>query len=167
MQTFLPYPDFAKSARALDSQRLGKQRVEVKQLLIALGHRVGDHVAKPQSAWANHPAAKMWRNYEWALAQYGASICAEWVRRGYRDALQPQFCVVIRKINRPVLPDWLGWEAFHFSHQSNLVRKKPEFYRPLFPDVPDNLPYIWPTPELHAKLAMGYSTGINQLDTRH
>jgi hypothetical protein len=28
MQTFLPYPGFDESARALDDRRLGKQRVE-------------------------------------------------------------------------------------------------------------------------------------------
>ena len=33
MQTFLPYPDFARSAQALDMRRLGKQRVEVLQIL--------------------------------------------------------------------------------------------------------------------------------------
>ncbi|HSR28205.1 MAG TPA: cytoplasmic protein, partial [Actinomycetes bacterium] len=27
MQTFLPFPDFAASARSLDQRRLGKQRV--------------------------------------------------------------------------------------------------------------------------------------------
>ena len=36
MQTFLPDPDFARSARCLDRLRLGKQRVEVLQLLRAL-----------------------------------------------------------------------------------------------------------------------------------
>ena len=36
MQTFLPYEDFRASARVLDRQRLGKQRVEAKQILQAL-----------------------------------------------------------------------------------------------------------------------------------
>ena len=36
MQTFLPYPDFAASAAALDDRRLGKQRVEALQVLRAL-----------------------------------------------------------------------------------------------------------------------------------
>ena len=36
MQTFLPYPDFAASAAALDTRRLGKQRVEALQVLRAL-----------------------------------------------------------------------------------------------------------------------------------
>ena len=37
------------------------------------------------------------------------------------------------------LPPWLGNADFHLSHQSALVRKDPEFYRPLFGDVPDDL----------------------------
>ena len=36
MQTFLHEPDFARNARALDSRRLGKQRVEALQILRAL-----------------------------------------------------------------------------------------------------------------------------------
>jgi hypothetical protein len=36
MQTFLPYPDFRKSAEVLDRQRLGKQRVEGLQLINSL-----------------------------------------------------------------------------------------------------------------------------------
>ena len=36
MQTFLPYPDFKKSASCLDYKRLGKQRVEGLQILNAI-----------------------------------------------------------------------------------------------------------------------------------
>jgi hypothetical protein len=42
------------------------------------------------------------------------------------------------------LPPWLGDEDLHLSHRSALVRKDPEHYRPHFPDVPDDLPYVWP-----------------------
>jgi len=42
------------------------------------------------------------------------------------------------------LPPWLGDEELHRSHRSALVRKDPAHYRPLFPDVPDDLPYVWP-----------------------
>jgi hypothetical protein len=42
------------------------------------------------------------------------------------------------------LPPWLGDDELHRSHQSALVRKDPDHYRPLFPDVPDDLPYVWP-----------------------
>jgi hypothetical protein len=36
MQTFLPYPDFKKSIKALDYRRLGKQRVEAYQIIRTL-----------------------------------------------------------------------------------------------------------------------------------
>ena len=39
MQTFLPHPDFAATARVLDKRRLGKQRVEAIQVLRGLTHR--------------------------------------------------------------------------------------------------------------------------------
>lgn len=132
MQTFLPYPDFTLSAQSLDRQRLGKQRVEALQLL--------------KGSWPNHPASKMWRGYGRALAAYGVAICEEWVRRGYRDtckgkieALAPQGPLV--------LPPWIGDPEFHRAHQSNLVRKKPDHYASLFPDVPDDLEYVWPIGE--------------------
>ena len=53
MQTFLPYPDFAESARCLDRQRLGKQRVETAQILRCI-------VENRTGGWANHPAVRMW-----------------------------------------------------------------------------------------------------------
>ncbi|WP_344942481.1 pyrimidine dimer DNA glycosylase/endonuclease V [Terrabacter ginsenosidimutans] len=36
MQTFVPYADFARTAAVLDTRRLGKQRVEVIQIVRAL-----------------------------------------------------------------------------------------------------------------------------------
>lgn len=140
MQTFLPYADFAESAAVLDYRRLGKQRVEVKQLLLALGVPVGEHTPK-QSSWTNHPAAKMWRGFENCLADYGACICREWRARGYSDTLLPQFEALA---SAPLPPSWLGNVEFHLSHQSNLKRKDPVFYSRF--DVPPTLPYVWPVP---------------------
>ena len=59
MQTFLPYPSFARSAAALDPSRLGKQRVEAFQLLRA--NTIADY------GWRHHPAAKMWSGHLPAL----------------------------------------------------------------------------------------------------
>lgn len=74
MQTFLPYEDYSWSAAVLDRQRLGKQRVEVMQILRALaGETIG---------WKNHPAVRMWRGSEYALIVYGLAVCHEWVGRG-------------------------------------------------------------------------------------
>jgi len=142
MQTFLPYADFEKTARVLDYRRLGKQRVETFQLLNALDGKT--------KGWATHPAALMWRGYEASLALYGTVICKEWKRRGYRDTMHERLAdlYLYHRDNSEngytEDPPWLGNTDFHLSHQSNLVRKLPEFYAPLFPGVPVDLPYIWP-----------------------
>ena len=141
MQTFLPFPGFADSVVALDRQRLGKQRVEAVQILRALQGK--------SSGWINHPVVRMWRGYEGALALYGVAACAEWSRRGYVDNLFAEFEAAFLAATL-VNPPWLGDKAFHRSHQSNLVRKMPEHYRPLFPGVPDDLPYVWPVPKENA-----------------
>jgi len=136
MQTFLPYPDFTASARALDRQRLGKQRVEVLQLMNAIN-------GLSAGWWRNHPAAKMWRGHLCYLATYGSAVCDEWIRRGYRDSLHPHFLHVMQT-HTGTPPAWLGDPEFHRSHQSNLIRKLPKHYQPLFPGVPADLPYVWP-----------------------
>ena len=61
MQTFLPYPDFVASVKALDYRRLGKQRVEAMQLVNSTNKLAADPSAKV--GWANHPARTMWRGY--------------------------------------------------------------------------------------------------------
>jgi hypothetical protein len=138
LQSFLPYPSFTESAVVLDYRRLGKMRVEAWQLLRAnLGVTKG---------WVNHPAAVMYRGYEAALCRYGLAMCDEWIGRGYNDTMRARFIDAIAEIEDTGNPPWLGDEAFHRSHQSNLIRKNPEHYRPIFgDDVPDNLEYVWPT----------------------
>lgn len=145
MQTFLPYADFAASARALDDKRLGKQRVEVLQILRAL-HR-------PDYGWRNHPAVLMWRGYEAALGCYGVTICQEWCRRGHADTCETKIRDELREIGAPVvncnrlarkaLPPWLGDERVHASHRASLLRKDPDWYGERFTDDPE-LPYFWP-----------------------
>lgn len=138
MQTFLPYSDFKTSAQCLDRQRLGKQRVEALQILRTL-----TGVSK---GWTNHPAAKMWSGHVVALGLYGLVMCQEWVRRGYKDTCIEKIQEIVTPYNYgpATYPTWLGNEDFHLSHRSNLVRKLPEHYGPLWPDVPNDLPYIWP-----------------------
>jgi hypothetical protein len=131
MQTFLPYPDFEKSMRVLDYRRLGKQRIEARQLLRAL---------QGEGGWVNHPATRMWRGYEPALMLYHDAAIKEWIRRGYQNSME----LLKPKKAKLVMPPWLGDRKFHCSHQSNLVRKFPEHYRKYFPKVPDDLPYLWP-----------------------
>ncbi len=119
-------------------KRLGKQRVENLQLIKA--------ILDPDYGWQNHPCTNQWRNYLGALVEYQEAICNEWTSRGYKDTcLEKTYDLVGDMAFITVLPPWLGNEAFHRSHQSNLVRKDPEHYGPLFPFVPDSLEYIWPS----------------------
>lgn len=137
MQTFLPYPDFQKTAKCLDYKRLGKQRVEAYQILeIILGK---------ESRWKNHPAVLMWKGYEKCLSYYGSIICLEWRQRGFNDTLSDKFTTFFftTELNY-IEPLWLGYNKFHLSHKSNLLRKFPEHYRKLFPNIPYDLPYYWP-----------------------
>jgi Pyrimidine dimer DNA glycosylase len=149
VQTFLPYPGFAATARVLDPRRLGKQRVEALQVLRAL--------TVPGYGWRHHPVVRMWRGHEEALTRYGLEICREWTAAGRRDtcaaSLGAEFTAVTARqtprtqaelADAGALPPWLGDPDFHRSHRSALVRKDPGYYRPLFPDVPDDLPYVWP-----------------------
>ncbi|MCS5713598.1 MSMEG_6728 family protein [Herbiconiux sp. CPCC 205716] len=141
MQTFLPYPDFRASARALDRARLGKQRVEALQVLRA--------VTILTYGWRNHPAATMWRGYLPALTKYALEVTDEWIAQGHADTVRPQVLAFAPEVDALpqsalALPPWIGDEAFHLSHRSNLLRKDPEFYGELFPGVPIDLPYVWP-----------------------
>jgi hypothetical protein len=135
MQTFLPFPSFELSAKALDMRRLGKQRVECKQLIRSL--------TEPDYGWRNHPASKMWKGNVQGLAAYGYEICKEWRRRGYKDTLLEWFDERRNAVGDPPLPHWLT-EEFCRAHQSNLIRKDSGYYSPMFPGVLADLPYIWP-----------------------
>lgn len=142
MQTFLPYPSFLESARALDRQRLGKQRVEAKQIL----HVLVQVALYPDArrAWSNHPAVRMWAGYEAALADYGVEMCAEWRRRGYRDALLAYFATARVSEDRTP-PWWLGDERLHASHRAALLLKLPEHYGRLGWSEEPRIEYWWPT----------------------
>lgn len=144
MQTFLPLPDYAASAVTLDQQRLGKQRVEVLQILNVL-HDIPTESGKPRG-WYNHPAVRMWRGFELQLCEYGLTIVEEWKRRGYKDTCYEKISQHMdwAEGGNMLKPAWFGDTALHLSHQSNLVRKDPKHYRKYFPDVPDDLEYVWP-----------------------
>lgn len=138
MQTFLPYPDFQESAKVLDRQRLGKQRVECLQILHALLGRT--------QGWINHPATKMWRGHEGWLVDYADAICAEWIRRGYKDTVRLKLLELRSQAWKigPDRPPWLGDAEFHRSHRSNLLRKAPELYRDRWPNERADMEYVWP-----------------------
>ena len=138
MQTFLPFVNFRESAQCLDMKRLGKQRVEVLQLLNSF-HKTD------YKGWKNHPAREMWRGHENALALYGMVVCEVWQERGYKDTCWGKINAYYDKSKPTIMPPWLGMTDLHISHKSNLIRKNPNYYKQYWPDVPDNIEYVWPT----------------------
>jgi hypothetical protein len=151
VQTFLPYPDFAASAGALDPKRLGKQRVEALQILRAL--------TWPTYGWKRHPAVRMWAGFAEGVGAYGVVVCREWVARGGADTVAATIGVDLAAAGLPseprtqaelarvcALPAWIGDERVHASHRAALVRKDPAFYGELFPDADPEMPYVWPDP---------------------
>ena len=149
MQTFTPYADFEQALRTLDLRRLGKQRVEVIQIIRAL--------TVPGYAWTSHPAVLMWTSYEEALGRYGLIACDVWTERGFSDSCAATITADLRAYGvaeirsyaelraADALPPWLFDERLQLSHRSSLLRKDPEHYGPRFPpDTPRDLDYIWP-----------------------
>jgi hypothetical protein len=83
-----------------------------------------------------------------------------WRERGFADSTQTLIAEFAPEVaDAPqselaaagLLPSWVGNEALHLSHRSNLLAKDPEYYRPRFADrfgpEPDDLPYLWPGPD--------------------
>ena len=121
------------SAECLDFRRLGKQRVEAKQIYNILTGQA------KSNAWKNHPAVLMWRGFEPALAYYYNCIVKEWVKRGYKNNM-PEILIS----EQIIMPPWMGNEDFHNSHRSNLLRKDYNFYQRYNWNVSPDLPYILP-----------------------
>jgi hypothetical protein len=115
MQTFLPYPCFVATAKVLDYRRLGKQRIEARQIVDALGRK--------SKGWAQHPVARMWDGYELALMRYFNVISREWIERGYQHNMG------MYPLPKHIpLPDWYGDERLHASHRAALLFKEPAYY---------------------------------------
>ncbi len=141
MQTFVPELTFEESAKVLDYRRLGKQRVEVLQIIQALVPVTG----RKTHGWRNHPATKMWQENIAGLSAYGVAICDEWIARGYKDTCREKIISHV-KPDMEDLPSWWGNPMVHDSHKSNLLRKNLEYYSRYDWDVTNDIPYFWPIP---------------------
>ena len=136
MQTFLVPPS------TLDTARLRKQTVECKQIVIALTEGTG---------WVHHPATKMWTNHVAALCNYAIECVDEYnVMRGYESTLRDYFTASYWDAQGSDSlscdePWWWGHERLVETHESNLIRKLPTFYRGKYESAREGLPYLWPT----------------------
>jgi len=134
MQTFLPYgQDFENTAQILDYRRLGKQRVEARQILNTLTWRTG------KKGWKNHVVVRMWKDHLNALRLYHNIMIDEWKRRGYNNTMRK---LPIR--GEIIFPEWINDQRLMYSHKANLLRKKEDFYSQYNWQVNKECPYWWP-----------------------
>lgn len=144
MQTFLPFVDFETSAKVLDKKRLWKQVVEADQILSFLERKK----TEDEVPYGNHPAVLMWEGYETALKFYRNVMLAESLLRGINTDKTP--LEVVESVF--IYPPWIGWESFHLSHRSNLLRKDAEHYQKYFAIKDTSLPYVWPVRKINGKI---------------
>lgn len=148
MQTFVPYADFNQSAAALDNKRLNKQLLEGRQIysILVSGRRSG--------AWVNHPAVKMWRNYDMALFEYLVAMKDECNHRGISTEKNWNAILELHDNNwnrgsKVVMPPWWNDNRVHESHRNNLYVKDSDYYS-MFSNANriaccDKCNYFWPT----------------------
>lgn len=127
MQTFVPFADIDKSAESLDNKRLNKQLLEGRQVYSILSSQ------RTTGGWVNHPAVRMWRNYDMGLFSYLESVKDECVNRGIStdknwSAILDMHEKNWHRGNNVVMPPWWGDDRVHLSHRYNLFHKAPELY---------------------------------------
>lgn len=118
-------------ARSLDWRRLGKQRVEARQIYNAL--------TGATKGWRNHPAARMWEGFEGGLALYHNAVIEEWVERGYRNNMP-----LLPVPEDAKLPWWFTWKPLQNSHRASLNRKDASHYKFDVPADYTSRGYVWP-----------------------
>lgn len=161
---FIIVPDIYQTAKLLDNKRLGKQRVEAKQIIDILEDydRTGQFNKK---AWSNHPAVKSWIGFTNQLKVYFNIIVREWINRGFNNTMQLYqidenlFNIIpcnfdgkkatydTTKFNKYSFPYWVSFPPFYMSHQAALCRKDPKHYKvlikpELYPFIDNG--YLWP-----------------------
>jgi len=115
----------------------GKQITITKNLFVSLK----DNYVK--IGYIYHPALLLWFNYIPALKHYINVHVAECKARGADNSINIESDEYNKGID-PKYPPWTMDGDFLIRHRSNLIRKKPEYYSKIFPNVPDNLQYFWP-----------------------
>lgn len=133
---FIPFSDPIKIAKVLDDKRLGKQRVEAKQIITII-----DGEAKSK-AWCNHPVVLMWKGYSRQLKYYYNCIVQEWIKRGYVNNME-----LYGLDDKPEMPWFMNNKSVLLSFQASLLRKNYDHYHKYFKDPRVKLfmghSYLW------------------------
>lgn len=148
VNTFLLCEDFTESAKVLDKRRLGKQRVEARQII--------DAIEGVTAGWVNHPATRSWKDHLPALKYYFNTIVTEWCNRGGQN----NYALYTDLPSSIIKPEWCSNPKVHYSHYAQLCQKDKEEYSienlksrvsvetceylAAMPDIYHQLGYLWP-----------------------
>lgn len=141
--TFVTNDNLIDCAKNLDDRRLGKQRVEAKQLIDLL---IKKQNGETKIAWENHPAALMWIGHIDALKIYYNYMVREWISRGFINnmelySINEEHTLIRSYIDNTgkthllptenkgvVFPWWFIWMPFVCSHRAALIRKDTSYF---------------------------------------
>ncbi|MEM1943520.1 MAG: pyrimidine dimer DNA glycosylase/endonuclease V [Candidatus Caldarchaeum sp.] len=135
MQVFRPYVDWARSASVLDDLRLGKQRVEAKQVLNAFFRKLG-LIRDGLRGWLSHPIVLLYFNdgkpYIDDVVGFFHACVDEWKRRGKQnsinlDDIQRYIQMVEKEPGTPVT------HLHEVEYRRILLIKNPKHYVRVFP----------------------------------
>lgn len=134
MMTFIVHGNFVINAKLLDYRRLGKQRIEAKQIINII-------CDSNKRAWGNHPIVLAWTDYVPALKYYANCVILEWIARGNRNTIELYDLSGYETI---YIPWWSQWDRLHQSHKAMLLRKDPFYYKFVVDEEYKEYGYIWP-----------------------
>jgi hypothetical protein len=127
VNTFVLSSDLKENFRYLDYKRLGKQRVEAKQILNVLEGKLTKS-GKELKGYKNHPIVKMWSRHICGLKLYLNYCIEEWVSRGYNNTMQKENIDEEYEKEEDLLPWWVFNKQVQNTHKASLIRKDPDFY---------------------------------------
>lgn len=149
MITFITHFPFSETAKRLDYRRLGKQRLEAKQIInllweVKYTQKNYHDLARIKSLhYLNHPSVKMWYHYELALIEYYNCIVKEWIARGYKNTM-PIYDLTGYEIE---YPKWLFETQLQISHRQMLLYKElTRAEKPWYSYQIDFIAYYTPNP---------------------
>lgn len=162
VNVFVPVPHIEQSCAMLDTERLGKQRSEIKIILAALtGVRfkraAGEYelILPDRRGYMNHSATRMWRGHERALALFGVINCTNWAERFGHSLRDGKGSDTLKDMlswerwlddngNDDSMPEWWGRPDVHASHRSVLLFKDHEYYGKFGWSEEPKYEYVWP-----------------------
>ena len=133
MQVFHPYKSALKSIQCLDNSRMGKQRLECIQILLA-NNNIDTEWEVPKSV-PPHKNVVLWKNYSGYLFYYLGILLNEWEDRGMKNFVCRGMYEKLRNIyglqentKRPRFID----NKFIQTQRLSLLNKKMEHYYKFF-----------------------------------